>query len=185
MAQVLLRSNRRFGGFALIAVALAAIVLGGSLVWVSTGWLRWMIAAALGCLAAVAWILWRFTMQPRVALDDNQLVLQLALLRKPFRVPLDVVEVFFIGQGAVSGEEPGQPRGYQGAVAANVIVRLAESAKEWQQHHAVNQRLAVWADGYITVRGLWCEDINQDVLQAMNHQLMQAKRELRGRKANS
>ena len=89
-----------------------------------------------------------------------------------------VVEVFFMGQGAVSGEEPGHPRDYQGHVAANVVVRLAESAPEWHCRR-VNEWLAVWDDGYVTLRGLWCENIDQDLLKSMNSGLMQAKRALR------
>ena len=108
----------------------------------------------------------------------DELLVYIRGFARPFRVPLDVVEVFFMGQGAVRGMEPGHPKEYEGAIAANVIVRLAESATDWRERDA-QQLLGVWRDSYITVRGLWCEDIHQDLLTKMNKQLLQAKRNRR------
>ena len=118
-----------------------------------------------------------------MAITDTELLVYLkANYRTPFRVPLNVVEVFFIGQGAVSGTEPGQPDGYEGAVAANVIVRLADAAKDWH-HRDVHLMLGVWDDGYITVRGLFCENIDHDVLKSMNRELVNRKRQLKASKS--
>ena len=175
MSETLLASNRRVG------VALAVLA---TLSCALTGWcvlsdvpLPWRIGSAgllllgLCLLIAALWICFR----PRLAIQGDELVVYLNA-GKPLHVPLEVVEVFFIGQGAVSGEEPGQPKDYRGAVAANVIVRLAESADEWHRRD-VNLTLGVWRDGYISVRGLWCENINASVLQRMNHRLAACKRE--------
>lgn len=153
-------------------MAIAAIAWGSSFV------------KFVGCVTGLItlptiWFAWQFYTQPRMAITDAELwVYLLPNFQKPFRIPLESVEVFFIGQGAVSGTEPGHPDGYGGAVAANVIVRLAESAKEWH-HRDVHLLLGVWDEGYITVRGLFCENIDQDVLKTMNRELMNRKRKLR------
>lgn len=177
MPQTLLRSNRRIAmlGFGITAVfAVVAAIVGA---WVAPA-ARTILSAAM-CFTLLAGLAaWRLACRPRLQLTDSELLVLVTLLRRPVRVPLDAVEVFFIGQGAVSGEEPGQPREYQGAVAANVIVRLAEAESTWHAH-LVNQWLAVWADGYITLRGLWCENIDQELLATMNRQLMAAKRKQR------
>lgn len=181
MPKILLRSNRRFGTLGIsLAVILATVccVVAAS---TSNPWL-FAAASALATLGAVVALqAGLFLATPRVAIDERELLLYVRSLRKPFRVPLDVVEVFFIGQGAVSGTEPGQPREYEGAVAANVIVRLAESAPEWHLR-TVNPWLAVWSDGYVTIRGLWCENIDQELLKAMNGTLIAAKRNRRNMK---
>ena len=159
-------------GFIAFLLALAAIFWGSTPV---------RIAGCVACVLTLAmiWFAWRFFVQPRIAITDSELLVYLKPnYRTPFRVPLNVVEVFFIGQGAVSGTEPGQPDGYGGAVAANVIVRLADAATDWH-HRDVHLMLGVWDEGYITVRGLFCENIDQDVLKSMNHELMTRKRQLR------
>ncbi len=157
-------------GMALVSCAILA--LGQNIWWRGVGGVFLALAGYLGLLA------WRFRSTPRLELHENELLVYVRSLGKPFRVPLDVVEVFFIGQGAVLGKETGHPREYNGAVAANVIVRLAESKASWHDRD-VNQWLAVWAEGYITLRGLWCENIDQELLQTMNGALMTAKRKLR------
>lgn len=183
MPKVLLRSNRRFAalglGLALLGLAIAIwIFFASSLTW-SRG-----IGVLLGItFATTALFAWSFGRTPRLALTDDELLVFAKIWPSvfrvpPIRVPLDNVEVFFMGQGAVSGDEPGHPREYQGAVAANVVVRLAEAQKSWHARD-INQWLGVWAEGYITVRGLWCENIDQDLLKDMNHNLMTAKRERR------
>lgn len=175
MPQILLRSNRRFGMLCAI-VGLSGLLLGCCMVTTTPN----LISRAAGGIvllvtAPTLWCCWLLLFKPRIAITADELLVYIRSSAKPFRVPLEVVEVFFMGQGAVRGVEPGHPKEYVGAVAANVIVRLAESANEWQDRDA-QLLLGVWRDGYITVRGLWCEDIQQDLLKFMNKQLQQAKR---------
>lgn len=179
MSQILLRSNRRFGWLGVCCAMLLLIVLFMVIVWFMNSVV--VRAASFVCmllLAFVAWQSWRFTCTPRAAIEGGELLLYVRSLSKPVRLPLEAVEVFFMGQGAVSGDEPGHPRDYRGHVAANVVVRLAESEVAWHRR-SVNPWLAVWADGYVTLRGLWCENIDQQVLSSMNSSLIQAKRALR------
>lgn len=182
MTETLLRGNRRIGLLVafmsaigvLLGLAICRQTLGAS--WWGGGLL--LVISCLMLLTA-AWV----ATFPRVAINESELCVYLRGLR-PIRVPIDVVEVFFIGQGAVKGDDPGQPNDYKGAVAANVIVRLAEAAHDWKERD-VFQPLGIWKDGYITVRGLWCENIDSDVLKAMNRRLSQIKRQRKADQANS
>jgi hypothetical protein len=184
MTQILLRSNRRFGALWMGGGFVCGLLTLWSVLFVDLVVVR--VVAVLFLLSAISVTFWGWKfcfVQPRLAMNDDELLVYIQRSQKPFRVPIDVVEVFFIGQGAVTGEEPGQPNDYHGAVAANVIVRIAESAKQWQERD-VDLWLGVWREGYITLRGLWCEDINQEVLKRMNRQLMDAKRRRRSRQDN-
>ena len=91
---------------------------------------------------------------------------------EPVRVPIEVIEVFFVGQGAsnlppLKGREP---------ETTNIIVRLAESAPEWK-HRDVDPRFAHWCEGYITLRGAWCEPIGETALRRLNKRLVEVQRE--------
>ena len=88
------------------------------------------------------------------------------------RVPIEVVEVFFVGQGPsnlpkMKGREP---------ETTNIIVRLAESAGEWK-HRDVDPRFAHWCEGYVTLRGAWCEPIGETALRRLNKRLVEVQRE--------
>jgi hypothetical protein len=36
-----------------------------------------------------------------------------------------------------------------------------------------------WQDGYISLNGAWCEPITADLIQSINHKLVETKRALR------
>lgn len=108
---------------------------------------------------------------PRLAYSDGQLLVFLGT-RCPYQVPIEAVEVFFLGQGP--SELPGR-RGEE-SESANVVVRLAESAKQWQQQ-PVKRSLGSWCDGYITIRGAWCEPIHGDLIRRLNARLVEVHRE--------
>lgn len=177
--QTLLPGNARLLAVNLV-IGVLAITLAVLLFSYSSGWAgRSLAALLLACSIGICVFASLVLTRPRLAINTTELLVYLQRNPLvPYRVPLSVVEVFFIGQGAVSGNEPGQPKGYEGAVAANVIVRLAEAATEWHQRD-VQLLLGVWDEGYITVRGLFSANIDQDVLKEMNRQLLQRKRALR------
>jgi len=112
--------------------------------------------------------------RPRVACGPDCLRLDL-LYGQPIDVPLDVVECFFLGQGP---SFVGSGRVAK-ADASNVVVRLAERATEWHKRD-VNRKLGQWCDGYITIRGAWCEPIDGDLVEQMNARLAAIKRQRRG-----
>ncbi len=119
--------------------------------------------------------------RPRLGYYRGELLVYLQA-GKPIHVPIDVVEVFFLGQGPVAGKDPRNRGANAGIAAANVVVRLSEAATEWHRRD-VNVVLGVWQEGYITLRGLWCEPLNGDVLQRMNRRLAKIKRDQRDEKS--
>jgi hypothetical protein len=173
MAECWLKPNGRALGVASI-VPLLAIIIGISLaIWTtsarSSAWfIGSVILAAFGlvCLVAIGWA----ARIPRLAYDDGELLVYLRSLT-PLRVPIDAVECFFLGQGPAHPATPDEPV----AKAANVIVRLAESAGAWHDR-AVRTDLGQWRDGYITIRGMWCEPLSHERLNQLNRRLAEVHR---------
>jgi hypothetical protein len=112
---------------------------------------------------------------PRVAYAPSGSLLLFLRGAKPIRIPIEIVECFFLGQGP-SGVRHGQDE--EDLEARNIVVRLAEKATEWQ-HGDVDRRLGNWCGGYITINGTWCEPINTEVVGLMNHDLAEVKRQRR------
>lgn len=172
MKQVWLRTNRRVLLLSAAPLALlASIGLGAAFDPWDMGWaLRGpglVLAVAAGLALAVALALAR---QPRVAYEDGK-VLFYVRLGRPTAIPIDAVECFLLGQGPalLPGEQ------YSKTVASTVVVRLAERAEEWS-HGEFHPLLAAWCDGYITLRGTWCEPLSVDVVNRMNRLLHDASR---------
>jgi hypothetical protein len=94
--------------------------------------------------------------------------------RGPVSVPLAVVEGFLLGQGPA--QLPGERRSAD--QVANVVVRLAEKAEQWR-HVDVKRSLGHWCDGYITIRGTWCEPLDESVVNGLNRRLAAAHRAAR------
>jgi hypothetical protein len=134
----------------------------------------WLLASvATASLLAVLWIANR-SRQPRLAYANGQLEVYLA--RQPLRVPIEIVECFFMGQGP--SFLPAMPIGDSKAApdTANLIVRLAESEPDWK-HRDVWPRLGQWCEGYITIRGAFCEPLSKEVAGKLNHRLVEVHRE--------
>lgn len=121
-----------------------------------------------------AWLLFQLTRalrQPRLAYDSGELLVYLEP-QLPTRVPIDIVECFFLGQGPselpkLKGREP---------ETQNVIVRLAEAATDWK-HRDVRPAIGHWCESYITLRGSWCEPITPALMKRLNHRLAEVHRE--------
>lgn len=178
MVEPLLRSNFRIAmlsmGFALF------VTVAGGITLASAGGSRLtQVAGSTLALVGFAWFLstMRIVRRPRLGYCSGELLVYLHA-GKPIRMPIDVVEVFFLGQGPATGKDPRNRSEHPGIVAANVVVRLSEAATEWHRRD-VNVALGVWQDGYITVRGLWCEPLNGEVLRRMNRRLVEIKRNRR------
>jgi len=133
------------------------------------------VAALLAYLVALCVYL-RF--QPRLSYANEQLHVRLRP-GSPIQVPVDVVECFFLGQGPTL-----LPRPFGGRdkveETSTIVVRLAESAEPWK-HFDVTPALGLWCDGYITIRGTWCEPITNDLLKRLNENLIAAHRQQRAR----
>ena len=173
MREVWLASNRRA---LLIAMLPAWLLLSSGMsvsVWLairaSGGVVTWL-AAGVACLTFL-WGVWLLVVlrHPRLAYQQGELLVFLTATG-PFRVPVELVECFFLGQGP-SHLAPGKDE----PTAANVIVRLAESSHPWKEIH-VQANLGKWSDGYITIRGAWCEPIDATLVKKMNHRLAEVHR---------
>lgn len=133
-------------------------------------WLGW----GCFCLASLLTALLIYAMRiPRLAYQNGQLLVYLRSVR-PVCVPIEVVECFFLGNAPslmrdASGNE---------SRTATVVVRIAESATAWHNVE-VNALLGRWCDGYITIRGTWCEPLRGDLLNRLNAYLVEAHRESR------
>ena len=171
--------NRRAIGLG-TAVPLAFVGLGAYFLarsWPAASMQMWVYRLFGGLLLLVGGgilvALWRAYRRPRIACDGGQVLFYLRG-SKPIAVPLDAVECFFAGQGP-SHLGTGA---MEVAETANVVVRLAERATDWQQVD-VKPAFGRWCGGYITIHGAWCEPINVATLTSLNARLGAAKRALR------
>jgi hypothetical protein len=57
---------------------------------------------------------------------------------------------------------------------------LAESADQWKQV-PVQSSLGQWCDGYIIIRGTWCEPLSGELVNQLNERLVRVQRETRQR----
>lgn len=168
-----LRPNRRALGLACVAWGGASLAA----VWWATQaglgrggmLLAWLLAVVtLGGLASTLWTL----RTPRTAYADGNLWLFLRGTARA-RIPIDVVECFFLGQGP-SGVHSG--RSGDQLESRNVVVRIAERATQWH-HGDLPPALGHWCEGYITLTGTWCEPIDGDLVARMNQRLTEVKRQ--------
>lgn len=155
-----------FEGFGYAAVALAISYNWGTMAIAAGG-----IVAALATLLMIGAVI--MLTIPRLARDGNELLVYLGSLT-PERVPLSSVECFFLGQGPSMLPDLGGRE----SETTNVIVRLAESALDLK-HRDVDAKYAHWCEGYITLRGAWCETITKDGMAALNRKLIEAQREMK------
>ena len=109
---------------------------------------------------------------PRLAYANRELLVY-AGPSKPIRVPIDVVEVFFGGQGATEVQVPGHK-----IESKNIVVRLAERHREWHERK-IRASFGRWQDGYISLNGAWCEPISAELVKSLNHKLVETKRAVR------
>jgi hypothetical protein len=155
----------------MVVASLTAIRL-GSATWLVFG--SWLLL-----LVSLLWLVrqLRQGLRPRLAYSSGKLLVFLQD-GEPIAVPIDIVECFFLGQGAsLLPRALEGPRGEAGE-AATIVVRLAEAAVEWS-HRDVLPALGHWCEGYITIRGTWCEPINQELVAGLNQKLIAAHRSVR------
>jgi hypothetical protein len=166
MSEVWVRSNRRplVWGMAppgLVAVVgLALVVLAGDSLWMKVvGGILLAVGGIL--LAGLALMAFR----PRLAFSDDRLLVYMRL-GAPLSVPIQVVEGFLLGRAAAF--LPSQSSNT--AETAALVVRLADAAPEWS-HIETHPALGRWCDGYITIRGTWCEPLSLDLVNRLNARL--------------
>jgi len=171
MFEVWLRSNRRVLLLALVPAGLLLVAGGLMLAWLD-GWAVRSFAWALCAAGLVAMVgLLRQLRQPRVAYRAGE-VLFFLKAGGPICVPVNVVEAFFLGQGPA--HLPGADQ--QKTKATNLVARLSQREPQWAQVE-VKEALGKWCEGYVTMRGTWCEPLNGEVIRRLNRRLGEVTRE--------
>jgi hypothetical protein len=175
MAEVWLNTNRRALLLGMVLPLVLLSLAGAVFLWSAISGQHWAVQLVLLVLTAIPlWMLGELlyaVTRPRVAYEPGSLLVYLEPSR-PTRVPIEIVEVMFLGQGPselprLKGREP---------ETQNVIIRLADAATEWK-HRDVRPAFGHWCEGYITIRGAWCQPITPDLLRKLNHRLVEVKRE--------
>lgn len=177
MSETWLRSNRRALAFGMIppvagaAVGAWIVLTAGEdsgMPRLTLGWGLVGLGAALIVGLAVQ------LARPRMGYHDGHVLFYLRA-GSPVAVPVAVVEAFFLGQG------PAHPflRTGQRGKSVNLIARLAQRETKWS-HVAVKPALGRWCDGYVTIRGTWCEPLHIDLVNWLNRRLFEVTAEVRG-----
>lgn len=174
MREVWLRPNRRI----LVTSALTPLVCLAVCVVIAVGFIPWLdglpprlIAGILAVLAIVALGIFAWLLgQPRLAYSDGRLLVYLGGPR-PIAVPIEIVEAFLLGQGPswLAGKK------HRRTETTTLVIRLADRAVDWS-HRSVHPILGSWCDGYITIRGTWCEPLSVELVNRLNQRLHEVTR---------
>ncbi|MGI9429792.1 MAG: hypothetical protein ACR2NM_14110 [Bythopirellula sp.] len=165
MSEVWLHSNRRVLLLAMVPAAALGLVSYLMLADGDSTLLRWLGITGLALSLFLTGGLLRQLFQPRIAYHNGQVLFFLRAGR-PIAVPRHVVEAFFQGEGPA--HLPGNAQ--QDTKSVNLIARLSQRETDWHQRD-VKPALGCWAEGYITVRGTWCEPITEAVIRRLNRRL--------------
>ena len=167
--EIWLRTNVRavlFGAILPLAVGLVGMALCLGLpgrapaAWVRGVGIGLIVVAGLTIVLLVLQL-----RQPRLAYCDGQLLVWLRS-GSPIRVPIGAVECFWLGHGA--SLLPGKRN--ERTETQTIVIRIADKAVEWRQQE-VKPQLGAWCDGYVTIRGTWCEPLNLEVVNRLNRRL--------------
>ena len=170
MTEVWLHPNRRV----LVLAMMPAGLLGGLgviLLWMEmpraisiVGW------AVLGAACLLLIGLSQQLLRPRIAYRHGLVCFYLKS-GGPIEVPIDVVEAFFLGQGPA--HLPGADQEVTKTV--NLVARLSQREVDWSERE-VKEALGSWQEGYVTMRGTWCEPLTTEVIRRLNRTLSEASR---------
>ena len=108
--------------------------------------------------------------RPRIAYRDGYVLFYLQA-RGPIAVPVQMVEAFFLGQGPAYRSAAALSK----AETVNLVARLSQRATEWAQLD-VKPALGRWCDGYVTIRGTWCEPLTGELIRRLNRRLSEVSR---------
>lgn len=168
MTEVWLHPNRRVLALAMVPASLLGglgVVMLNLDMPTSIQVVAW---AALGvaCLLIIGLI--QQLLRPRILYREGMVCFYLKA-GSPIEVPIEVVEAFFLGQGPA--HLPGAEQDVTKTV--NLVARLSQRKIEWAEKE-VKEALGSWREGYITMRGTWCEPLTTDVVRRLNQKLSEA-----------
>jgi len=152
-------------------LAWAAVVLHGSATSIVEPISLVVLAIGIALVVAATAVL-RRALRPRIGATPGELHFGVGRGRYT-SVPIDIVEAFFLGQGAAE-----LPAGLPDVESVNLVARISQKAADWQRRD-VDRRIAAWRDGYLTIRGTACEPLDADVVHRLNRLLAQANRDQR------
>jgi hypothetical protein len=172
MLETWLKPNRRALWFGCVP----PLVLGAIGAWIammtSEAAITWPCTLGFAMMAlavALFAMLMRQLLRPRIAYRDGHVLFYLRS-SPPIAVPVDVVEAFFLGQGPAT-----LPGGiHHNEKTINLVARLSQRQVEWANLD-VKQALGSWSDGYVTIRGTWCEPLNPELVRRLNRRLKEVK----------
>lgn len=168
--EIWLRPNRRVLLISLVPVLGIGITSLATLLVTESPVLKWATAALLGLSVVLLLGLVQQLRKPRVAYREGHVLFYLQS-RQPIAVPIEVVEAFFLGQG------PANLPGYDAerTETVNLIARLSQKYPDWAKRE-VKHALGNWCDSYVTIRGTWCEVLNEDTIRRLNRRLAEVSR---------
>ncbi len=172
MHETWLKPNRRALAFGMVPPIVLAVLGGWMLCLEASGgrsawfWIA-MGMISIGIIACA--MLVRQMMRPRIALGNGHVLFNLRR-GQPIAVPVEIVEAFFLGQGPAA--LPAGLAGHEEAV--NLVARLSQRHTEWSRQD-VKPALGRWCDGYVTIRGTWCERLDGEVIRRINRRLKEVK----------
>lgn len=174
MREVWLHTNRRFfaslAAWPVAGIVLCAVVLFRRQEWPPAGpWATLMLSVIVACIAALA-VLAYLASKPRLAYEPGQLLV-FTRPELPVRVPIEFVECFLYGQGPTFLRS----RRLERAETRTIVIKLAEKAEDFEQL-PIQPAIGSWCDGYITLRGTWCEPLSMEVVNRLNQRLAVAHR---------
>ncbi len=171
MRETWLRPNRRailFGCVPpLVLAAIGACLAIAFADSASSVW-RWLGILLMVASLTMIGILLSQLLHPRIGFRDG-MVLFYVRVGPPFAVPVGIVESFFFGQGPA--HLPAMTKQPQ---TVNLIARLSQRHTEWASQK-VRPSLGSWCDGYITIRGTWCEPLSLEMIRTLNRRLKEVK----------
>lgn len=171
MHETWLRPNRRallFGCLPPLVVACIGAWLAFGLPVSASGFWRAVGLFLIVASVSVLGLLLNQLRRPRIGFGDGTVLFYMRLGR-PIAVPVGIVESFFFGQGpAHLPAIPKQPN------TVNLIARLSQRHTEWASQK-VQPSLGKWDEGYVTIRGTWCEPLNGDLIRRLNRRLKEVK----------
>lgn len=173
MYEVWVRPNRRailFGAAAPLAGAISGLWMAARFAENSGTWMYWLGVVLLGiCVALTALMLWQLRV-PRVAYRGGEVLFHLRS-GPPIAVPVEFVEAFFLGQGPLMVK--GSP---QGREAVNLVARISLRETDYARRD-VKPALGSWCESYVTMRGMWCEPLNGELIRRLNRRLREVSEE--------
>jgi hypothetical protein len=173
--EIWLRTNRRalwFGAVPPALFSLLGLFFLFGLDSATRAWWHWIggVMVVIG-LFNVAIILLQLR-QPRVAYRDGRVLFYLNS-GPPIAVPVNVVEAFFLGQGPTMLPITEK----RGDATVNLVARLSQRETDWAERN-VKPALGRWAEGYVTIRGTWCEQLTGELIRTLNRRLREVTEEV-------